>query len=365
MLPTLILHLGTTFTRFFLFSTDGKRRFLTETGCEITLKDSALQIESLKARFEGRFEELVVISSDELFLQGARLLSKLGKVLVIDVGSEKTAVAYGSYGKIKTKLVKLGLGQNAGKLLSQVDISEIAALVPQPLNLVDIENYLGKKTLYPAFVPFSKEELMIEIAATTLILQVVKKVVEKELRELGSPAQFVFLTGAVFGQAPSLGLGFFPFLQGWQPTGVAQIFIDPSGFLYPYAFWDELEDLLSQFKILGTLINLTHSLKDGEVLGDLSFDLGIDENLHIVLKSGEVTRVPFTKGGNGSVEISLKKGVSTGGVPALKQEIDGGALGIVIDGRSKPLPVVFLNQEGKCQVKNWIEILGGVAHVNL
>lgn len=367
MLPRLVIHLGSTYTRAFLFSSNGQKYHLIETQKELALKDPSLSVEQFKAKYLGRFEEVQVISSlkyssggfleEEVFAEASELFSKLGDILVIDIGSRKTAFASGRFGKVRIGEINLGLGVSAGKILHQASVEDLATLIPYAVDLINLQNYLGKKILYPGFIPFAPEELAIEVSHAAFILAEVKKVVATKF--LRNESRFILLTGEVFGSAPSLSLALFPFLQGWQPTGVTQVFVDPGGFFYSFYLLNDFEGMLSQFKKVGTLISLTHTREKGEVLGDCSLDLGLNEKLKFEILAGELIRVPFREGGSGTLEISLKKGVFLGKNFAAKQEIDGGELGIVIDARGRPLPKPPLSKEGREKVRDWLEALGG------
>ncbi len=350
----LVIHLGSTNSRSFLFNLVNEEVKLVSFYEMLTTDDKDLIIESLKSHHKGQFEETILINNErceqEAFAGAVKLVSTDCDVLAIDLGSKKTLVGEGSFGRVKFQKYDLGVGESIAQVLKDGQTDDIARFLTSPWKFTDIENHLGQISLYPGVVPATPDYLELVQSMARVILN------------NQQPQQFskVFLTGAVFGKAPKVGQALLTFLDGAGQEGTFQVFVDKNliftalGALSSANY--ELRITNYEFFNLGSVFVLSHQHSDGTVIASLDLDLGLDEKLEVEVKAGEILRVPFSEKSLGQVKLGLRSGVEiVGNKQSLK--IEGGSLGFIIDARGRPLPRLPVNEEGRAKLKKWRESL--------
>lgn len=313
-----------------------------------------------KKAFFSKFEQTLLVN-DELaaFEAAIKGLSATGETLLIKVGSQKSLIGIGSFGRVEIKSQEIGLGKGSLKLLKEAESLTIIRWLERTVKFDELENYLANKSLYPGLVPISKLELEIEQAAATEIIRFLKS---KFWPGRAIPRRII-LAGSVFSQAPKNYEPLLAFLNGFEPEGFCRVFLDVFGILPALGQvalveegkainWEE------QLLALADVLGLTQTKRGGEELGELILDLGFTEKQRIILKSGELVTVPYEGHQSGSVFLNLKNGVNfNSGLADIS--LSGGKIGIVIDGRGRPLPYPQLDSESRQRVKGWREALGG------
>ncbi|MBM4401706.1 MAG: hypothetical protein FJ044_00480 [Candidatus Cloacimonetes bacterium] len=356
----LVIHLGATNSRSFLFNVTNDRVELISSQEILTIDDKDLVIESLKSKHKGEFGESIVIDNDraeqEAFLAAVKLTSGDCDCLAIDLGSKKTYVGEGSFGRVKFQKYELGVGERVMEVLKDGSTDGIARFLSSPWKFADIENHLGQISLYPGIVPATADYLELTQSAARAVLANQQSTIN------GQQFTKVFLSGAVFGKAPELGQALLTFLDGLEPEGAFQVFIDQKLlFIALGALASTTNHQLPttyQFTNLGSVFVLSHQHPEGVTIASLDLDLGLDEKLEVEVKSGEILRMPFSEESFGVVKLGLRSGVEVAGGKQ-KLKVEGGTLGLVIDARGRPLPKIPLNEEGRQKLKHWREGLEG------
>lgn len=361
----LVIHLGATNSRSFLFNLSSEIK-LTSSHEILTTDDKELAAESLKSKHKGEFEEVILINNErieqEAFLATVKLFSGDCDSLAIDLGSKKTLVGEGSFGRVRFQKYELGAGERAVEVLKGGGADDIARFLTSPWKFTDIENHLGQISLYPGIVPATADYLeLIQAAARGALKSCQPSAVSRQLSR-------VFLTGAVFGKAPKFGQALLTFLDGVEPEGAFQIFVDKNlmfiavgaltltNYHPPAGGPITIRQLADHFTNLGSVLVLSHQYTNGTTIASLDLDLGLDEKLELEVKSGEILRIPFSQGASGQVNLGLCSGVTVSGSEQ-NLKIEGGSLGFIVDARGRPLPKLPVSDEGRQKLKKWREEL--------
>src|SRR5690606_18035902 len=96
------------------------------------------------------------LSHEEALAVAVKRLSSASTVVAVDVGSRRTMVALGKYGKTTVESFEYGIGLEGWNFLRQgISIAEFKKWIPFDVNDEEIENYLANKSLYAHTIPYS------------------------------------------------------------------------------------------------------------------------------------------------------------------------------------------------------------------
>lgn len=327
-----------------------------------------LYLEAVRKKWYKKGTSELTITNRKIFnLEFVKSAFPRSKSIVLDIGPSKSSLVEYQDGVFKVKEEEVGMGQGLFNLLvSPRARDDIYSFIPVETDRAQVFDYLAEKTLYPARLPATPLERMIELAATMYIIRQFAQRYERQFlpaREtiptkkssgLGSeisPTGVVILTGEVFwselvdfNKFNLSGMALLSLLHGSEMRGIWSVYHDGSN-LVPALGRLQKEGIISTsigryIKLLGTVIVLNHNLPEGKDLGTLEFDLGYAENQKLQVQSGQIIRLPYDSNSVGSLSIDLNDQVEIAGLSgaqlAKKPEIVGGSLGIIIDARQRP-----------------------------
>lgn len=269
-----------------------------------------------------------------------------GNALGIDLGSMATSVAASIGGRQTLNVFgQLGMGHSAREVARLIPLESIRRwLTTDGVEDEDILNYLWNKSAFPHTIPASRSELEIEYAAAR---EAVRYAVTSARQSWqagpagGPPTHFdtILLSGATLSQTPHDGWSLLMALDALLPAGVSRVLLDPYGIaaalggvapLSPQAVVQALD--AGAFYDLGPVISLRGAGRPGDVLSGTLKAEGAGEPQPFEARHGEIVRVPLAYGQRAT--LVLKSG---GERNRRKLTVTGGALGVVIDARGRPL----------------------------
>jgi hypothetical protein len=298
------------------------------------------------------------ISHEDALQAVARRLSSTSTVVVIDIGSRRTLVALGKYGKVSLESFTYGVGLEAWNIVRQPrGLESVRAWISSSMADSVIENYLANKSLYAEIIPTTNEELMIEQAVAKALLQGVA-------RELTFPWQevdMVVVTGAVLTQTPIVAQTVAMILDGLTPLGTLQIISDPSLTLMAcggaFEAWSAKDYRIGRTIMhqslapLGTIVGLDTSADNRQRLAKVTLDIGLDQNQTLEVKTGDLLQLPLPVNDQGVLQVV---GAHS---QVVKQAADlqavGGEAGLIIDGRGRPLVLSSNDDQRRAQLLQW------------
>ena len=308
-----------------------------------------------------------------------RYLSRLYQLdtLAVDVGSSATHVVGlvgGRYGS--TISAQLGIGYSISHVLDQAGVDQILRWLPLELDPEEARNYILNKALRPMTVPDTEEGLLLEQAAAREAIRLTLQRARSRWLGDGAPADRGLMPavdlmvgrGQILSAAPSRGQAALIMLDALQPTGVCTLALDQGSLLpqlgalasaYPLAAAQTVErDGLLK---LGTVISVSGRGRIGRVAVKLKIEYDDGRTFRAEVPYGELEVIPLLTGQRAVVELrpgsQFDIGLGSKGRGATT-EVDGGALGIIVDARGRPLSLPEDEQERRSKIREWMAELG-------
>lgn len=298
-------------------------------------------------------------------------------ILSVDVGSSATVVAAGFHNKSILKVFpQFGIGENLVGLLNHTSLENILRWSSLDISTGVLLDYLHQKSLYPNSIAATKEDLAISqaIAKESLLLsmQTARKdfpkniaTIKPNLTPLFEP---ILAGGSVLSDASRPGQSLLLLLDGLQPVGITTIILDQNNLLPLLGVAASQNNILpvqvlesGAFLSVGTVVSPVASARYGASIlkARLSYDNGAEAPID--LKMGSIETLPLGNGETGKLTIQTARGVDVGFGPGRGGTIpiSGGALGVVFDGRGRPLDMPSDPARRRDLIKKWNWTLGG------
>ena len=298
-------------------------------------------------------------------------------VLGIDVGAFATTLAAAFSGELFMGVHShLGMSTNLAQLMDSGADGELLRWLHLPVSPQNVRDYLHNKSLFPASLPATAEDLDIEQAiARQLMRAALLKTAEgfpsKVFRygpRLTPWFEPIFASGAVITQAPSPAQSMLMLLDGLQPTGVTTVAIDYNHILPSLGAAAAKNPVLAvqvlepnTFVSLGTVISPVSEAKPGTPI--LRVRMVQDDNSETALeiKQGtlEVLHLPMGKTAKLDLRPLQRTDVGMGAAGrGGGLRVVGGVLGVVIDARGRPLRIPDDPVQRRETLEKWRWALG-------
>ena len=319
-------------------------------------------------------------------------------VVGVDIGGATTDI-FSVFQKQfnRTVSANLGMSYSICNVLAEATLPNVLRWVPFDIDQKELTNRIGNKMIRPTTVPQSLEELVIEqaIAREALRLSFVQhksfavnlKGVQKErtisdaFEQSDSGQSLVNMmeldlivgSGGVLSHAPRREQSAKMLVDSFLPEGITGLAVD-SIFMMPQlgvmANIDK-ENLSEQARIaalevfekdclirLGTCIAPVGNLEGDTNILSISLEFENSDKKEINLNHGELIRI---EAGYEEIKATLTpaKGVDVGagaGEP-INTTIFGGQVGIILDGRGRPLHIDSESSKRISDLKNWSEAI--------
>jgi hypothetical protein len=294
-----------------------------------------------------------------------------GDTLILDIGSGSSALATYVYRHLSTSIrTDIGLGQSAGTLLRAVGIDAVRAWLPLIASDNEIAAYAYNKTLRPMIIPDRQRTLYFEHALLRAgaweLLRAARPAwtTDTAYDDPNAPmppfAQII-ACGAALTNTGQPGMTAMLILDALQPVGVTRLRSDPGGLVAalgavarvtPEAVVQILDG--ESLDDLGTCLNVSGTPREGApaVRVRVTNADGVSET-HTVM-GGTLFIVPLPSGLRADVRVRvLRRGLHIGGKRQLRLRVMGGAAGIIIDARGRPLPLAANPRGVAAQLPAW------------
>jgi hypothetical protein len=311
-----------------------------------------------------------------------RFLSKIYTsskgVLGIDVGASATSVAAAFDGELFLGVYpQLGLGRSLFGGFEHIPLAEISRWLPFEIPDDYIRDYLFNKTLYPASLPVTADELAMEEALARQVIYMAAR-----WRSAGFPAgslrygpslmpwfEPVLASGSVLTRAPSHAHALLTLLDGVQPTGVTTLVLDQyhlaaslgaAAAINPVLAVQVLES--STFLNLATVITPVGNARPGTPILRVRMAVEGGGETGMDVKAGSLEVLPLPAGQPAKLTLQPLQRSDVGMGSAGRGgslRIVGGALGVVVDARGRPLTLPNDQARRFELLKKWLWNLGG------
>jgi hypothetical protein len=289
-----------------------------------------------------------------------RFLSKVYNstkgVLGIDIGSSATSLAAAFDGELVSRVYpQLGIGHGLKDFLEICPLDDITRWLHLDVSNDYARQYVYNKTLYPASVPATPEDLAVEGALARQAMQIALKksapsFPEKTMRygpDLSPWFEPVIAMGSVLTRLPNLPQATLMLLDGLQPTGVTTLVLDQNHLAPSLGVIAAINPLLvvqvlesNTFLTLGTVISPIGEARPGAPVLRLRMAYAGGGETSLDVKQGTVELLQLPMGQSAEIHLQPLHRFDVGmGGPGRggRLRVIGGALGVIVDARGRPL----------------------------
>jgi hypothetical protein len=307
----------------------------------------------------------------------AKVYTSQKGILSVDLGSSAAVIAAGFKSKSTLKVFpQFGLGENLAGLLNYTTLEDILRWSPLDIPASAVRDYLYQKSLYPATIAATKEDLAIAqaVARQSLHLAMLSArrdfpqniaAIKPTLTPLFEP---ILAGGGALSDASRPGQSLLLLLDAIQPVGITTVILDQNNLLSLLGAAASQNNILpvqvlesGAFLSVGTVVSPVVSTKYGTPIlrAKLAYENGTEARVD--LKFGSIETLPLASGEAGKLTIQSLHGSDVGFGPGRGGTIpvSGGALGVVFDGRGRPLELSPDPGRRRELIKKWNWTLGG------
>ncbi|NJN80378.1 MAG: hypothetical protein HC797_07860 [Anaerolineales bacterium] len=298
-------------------------------------------------------------------------------ILSIDMGASATVIAAGFKNKSILKVFpQFGMGENLVGLLNYTTLEDILRWSSLDISNGVLLDYLHQKSLYPATIAATKEDLAISQSiarqALYLAMQAARRDFPQKIANIKPSLTPLFepilAGGGALSDASRSGQSLLLLLDGLQPVGITTIILDQNNLLPLLGVAASQNNILpvqvlesGAFLSVGTVVSPVVSARYGASIlkAKLNYENGAEATID--LKFGSLETLPLASGETGKLTIQTSYGADVGFGPGRGGNIpvSGGALGVVFDGRGRPLDLPSDPVRRRELIKKWNWTLGG------
>lgn len=314
-----------------------------------------------------------VIPKSETFAHTIRYLARAGdiNVLGVDVGGATTTVATVVDDQLDLVVRRdVGLSHHAPGVLDHVPPESVSRWLPFEIDAAGVANELCNKALYPGTLPQTCRDLDLEQAVAREIMRLALAGLAPN-RSQGKPQlgagfpefHLIIGSGGVLANAPQVGQAALMLLDGLQPVGVSSLALDPSGLLallgavarhspLAAAQLARCDALLK----LGAIVAPVGVAREGEIALTCTVHYEDGHSLEARVAYGSLEVIPLTTGQMAELELRPTRRFDIGlGIRgrARRARVEGGAIGIIMDARGRPLLLAGDAKEQQEKVQDW------------
>jgi uncharacterized protein (TIGR01319 family) len=318
------------------------------------------------------------------------------EVLGVDIGGATTDVFSVFKGIFnRTVSANLGMSYSISNVMVEAGIENILRWIPFKISPTSLRNRIRNKMIRPTTIPQVLEDLMIEQAiarealrlsleqhkmfATELkgvqrggdISRAIEDVEERTLVNMMT-LNLIIGSGGVLSHAPRRVQSALMMIDAFQPKGITKLAVD-SIFMMPHlgvistineeAAWQVFDrDCLIR---LGTVIAPVIVEKAGKTTLRAKVEYPDRRVEEVDLRFGEILKLDLPLGVKAKVYLEPIRGADVGEGRGKKfvAEVEGGVVGLIFDGRGRPLVIPEREEERVESLMRWFESLDVYPHL--
>jgi uncharacterized protein (TIGR01319 family) len=306
-------------------------------------------------------------------------------VLGVGLGGATTNIYSVYEGKfVRSVSANLGMSYSIGNVLKSAGVKNIVRWLPFEINESELYDRIGNKMIRPTTIPQTLEDLLIEHAIAREAIRLgfqhhkslarelkgvhrertISDVFEQEVKETYidmKKINMIIGTGGLLSHTPRRQQAALILIDAFQAEGVVRLTVD-SAFMMPHlgvlstvhprAALDVLEkDCLVR---LGTAVVFSGTSEKDKIIGKVQLKTE-SETYSLDVKYGELYCIPI--GLNVKANLQAKPendfDVGAGKGKTVTATLEGGVVGVIIDGRGRPLALPEEADERKRLLLNW------------
>ncbi len=310
----------------------------------------------------------------------------------VDIGGATTDV-FSVFGGTfnRTVSANLGMSYSISNVLAEAGLSNIMRWVPFTIDEQTLRNRIKNKMVRPTTIPQTLDELQIEHAiarealrlalahhrslATSLKGVQQERTISDVFEQQTSGKTLIDMmkldlvvgSGGILSHAPRRIQSMLMMVDAYEPLGFTQLSVD-SIFMMPHLGVLSTIDEKAATDVfvrdcmiyLGTCIAPIGQGKHGELCTEYEITFPDGRVVSDVLKFGDLRLYQLELGQKASVSLKPAKGVNLGGGPgaAVSREVHGGVVGLLLDGRGRPLQLPKDDGARVAALVKWFDAVG-------
>lgn len=299
-------------------------------------------------------------------------------VLGVNLGASAAVVAAAFDGDLSLSVFpQFGLGSHLVDMLDQVPVKEIMRWLPFDLSEDALKDYIHNKALYPASLPATPDEMFIEQALARQAIYSASRLAARGFPPKVTPAgegllpwfEAIVASGSAIAQAPNLAQAALMILDALQPCGVTTLVLDQNQIAPALGAAAAVNPLLvvqvlesNAFLHLGTVIAPVGHARPGSPILRLKMTYQSGHEASLEVKQGTLEVVPLPAGQTARLQLQPLHRYDVGMGAAGRGgglKVLGGALGVIIDARGRPMNLPEDRNRRKELYRKWLWTLGG------
>ncbi|MDD2804075.1 MAG: glutamate mutase L [Elusimicrobiales bacterium] len=312
-------------------------------------------------------------------------------VLAVDIGGATTDV-FSVFSEVfnRTVSANLGMSYSISNVMAETGLANILRWLPFDIEEQDLRNRLKNKMIRPTTIPQTVEDLQIEHAVAREALRLAfdqhkalavglkgvqqERSISDAFDQTASGASlinvmhldYVIGSGGILAHSPRRTQSMLMMIDAYQPEGVTRMAVD-SIFMMPHlgvlaqisekAALDVFyHDCLVR---LGTCLAPKGLGKEGQLILEWEVTGSDGRKQAGELRFGDILHVPFDAP-KAKLVARPAKGFDMGAGPGnkLEAEIEGGVVGLVLDGRGRPFNLAKDHGKRRNDLNKWYKSMG-------
>ena len=289
----------------------------------------------------------------------------------------------------RTVSANLGMSYSIGNVVLEAGLEKILRWLPHELDAGDVKNRLRNKMIRPTTIPQTMEDLFIEQAVAREALRLAfdhhkslavglrgvmqQRTIGEMFAQTATGQTLIDLmtldlivgSGGILSHAPQRAQAALMMLDAYQPLGVTQLAVDSIfmmphlgvlSTLHPQAATEVFERDCMVF--LGTaLAPVGPSKPEGEEIAKITLE-GVSGG--VVLHAGELKVLPLGVEERRRLTVAPAKRFDVGRGPGktLETMVRGGVVGVILDGRGRPLKLPEEFSQRRVLIRQWYQAMG-------
>ena len=310
----------------------------------------------------------------------------------VDIGGATTdvfSVFDGTFNR--TVSANLGMSYSISNVLAEAGLANIMRWVPFTIDEQTLRNRIKNKMIRPTTIPQTLDELQIEHAISREALRLAlihhkslatglkgvqqERTISDVFEQQTSGKTLIDMlkldlivgSGGILSHAPRRVQSMLMMVDAYEPLGVTRLSVD-SIFMMPHLGVLSTIDEKAATDVfvrdcmvyLGTCIAPFGKGKDGERCADYEMTMPDGTTIKDQLTFGDLRLYPLEVGQTATIKMQPAKGVNLGagaGVP-FTREVQGGVVGLMLDGRGRPLQLPTEQQARIEMLMKWYNAVG-------
>lgn len=291
---------------------------------------------------------------------------------------------------LRTVSANLGMSYSIGNVLKEAGLENVKRWIPLELSDEEIMSIVYNKMIRPTTIPMSPEDLVVEHAVARESIRMAfnhHKYLARELKGVKKERtisdifeevkaeetyidmkriDYIIGTGGLLSRAPRRAQSMMILIDAFQPIGFTYIMQD-SVFMIPHL--GVLSKIYKEIALeifeeeclvpLGTLVAAAGTGSIGEKVADIVVEYSEKEKEEFELLFGSMIRIPISQDKEVTVTVQPTKkfdfGLGYG--KRVSKGVRGGVVGVVLDGRGRPLHIPQDRRQRRELLLSWFKAM--------